>query len=64
MCLPYYDLMLSGTPDTYDEVHRFFINRVRDRLHLCLCMSPVGPALGRRAQQVARHHTYSDGPCL
>lgn len=25
-----------------DALYRFFINRVRAKLHLCICMSPVG----------------------
>jgi hypothetical protein len=45
-------LPLAGVPDTYDNLYSFFINRVRDRLHLVLCFSPVGPKFARWAQQV------------
>jgi dynein heavy chain, axonemal len=40
-----------GVPDTWDNIYSFFINRVRDRLHLVLCVSPVGPSFARWAQQ-------------
>ncbi|PSC73956.1 flagellar outer dynein arm heavy chain gamma [Micractinium conductrix] len=40
-----------GVPDTWDNLHNFFINRVRDRLHLVLCFSPVGKKFARWAQQ-------------
>lgn len=42
----------SGVPDTWDNLHSFFINRVRDRLHMVLCFSPVGKKFTRWAQQV------------
>jgi dynein heavy chain len=41
-----------GVPDTYDNLYSFFINRVRDRLHVVLCFSPVGTKFSRWAQQV------------
>lgn len=41
-----------GVPDTWDNLYSFFINRVRDRLHLVLCFSPVGKKFARWAQQV------------
>ena len=44
----------AGVPDTYDALYSFFINRVRDRLHMVLCFSPVGKRFARWAQQV-RH---------
>lgn len=31
-------------PADRDGVYYFFINRVRGKLHLCICMSPVGEA--------------------
>lgn len=31
-------------PGDRDSVYYFFINRVRSKLHLCICMSPVGEA--------------------
>ncbi|KAL4539251.1 hypothetical protein Ndes2437A_g02216 [Nannochloris sp. 'desiccata'] len=40
-----------GVPDTWDNLYSFFINRVRDRLHLVLSVSPVGPSFARWAQQ-------------
>jgi dynein heavy chain len=40
-----------GVPDTWNNLYSFFINRVRDRLHLVLCVSPVGPSFARWAQQ-------------
>ncbi|KAI3432720.1 hypothetical protein D9Q98_004263 [Chlorella vulgaris] len=40
-----------GVPDTYDNLYSFFINRVRDRLHVVLCFSPVGTKFSRWAQQ-------------
>ena len=38
-------------PDTLDNRWNFFINRVRENLHVMLCFSPVGVKFGRRAQQ-------------
>jgi len=40
-----------GVPDTADNLYAFFMNRVRDKLHLVLCFSPVGPRFARWAQQ-------------
>ena len=34
-----------------DEIYSFFISRVRDNLHICLCMSPVGDAFRTRCRQ-------------
>ncbi|GIQ91203.1 dynein heavy chain, partial [Kipferlia bialata] len=31
-----------------DAIWRFFINRVRDNMHIVICMSPVGEAFRRR----------------
>jgi hypothetical protein len=39
-----------GTPDTWENLYAFFLNRVRDNLHMVLCFSPVGPKFARRAQ--------------
>ena len=41
----------AGVPDTSDALYAFFLGRVRDRLHVVLCFSPVGAKFGRRAQQ-------------
>ncbi|CAL8466541.1 g6077 [Coccomyxa elongata] len=40
-----------GVPDTADNLYTFFLGRVRDRLHVILCFSPVGAKFARRAQQ-------------
>ncbi|KAJ2954382.1 hypothetical protein O0L34_g2646 [Tuta absoluta] len=37
-------------PSDRDAVYFFFINRVRSKLHLCICMSPVGEAFRRRCR--------------
>ncbi|XP_053624487.1 dynein axonemal heavy chain 6 isoform X1 [Plodia interpunctella] len=37
-------------PADRDAVYYFFINRVRGKLHLCICMSPVGEAFRRRCR--------------
>lgn len=42
---------LAGTVDTWDNLYNFFLGRVRDKLHVCLCFSPVGAKFSRRAQQ-------------
>ena len=44
-------LCCAGVPDTPDNLYSFFLGRVRDRLHVILCFSPVGASFGRRAQQ-------------
>ena len=41
----------AGTPDTYDNLYNFFLARVRDQLHVCLCFTPVGEHFERRARQ-------------
>ena len=40
-----------GVLDTWDNLYSFFLNRVRDNLHVCLCFSPVGAKFARRAMQ-------------
>lgn len=37
--------------DTWDNLYSFFLGRVRDKLHIILCFSPVGTKFARRAQQ-------------
>jgi len=37
--------------DTPDYLWKYFINRVRDRLHFCLCFSPVGDKFRTRARK-------------
>ena len=39
-----------GELDSYDNLWSFFMSRVRDNLHLCLCFSPVGDKFSRRAR--------------
>ncbi|XP_048507335.1 dynein axonemal heavy chain 6 [Athalia rosae] len=42
---------LAGIPETArDDIYRYFIGRVRNHLHLMLCMSPVGDAFRRRCR--------------
>ena len=36
--------------DTQDNLWNFFMGRVRDNLHLCLCFSPVGDKFSTRAR--------------
>ena len=40
-----------GTPVSPDALRAFFLARVRARLRILLCLSPVGPALARRVAQ-------------
>jgi dynein heavy chain len=40
----------AGLPETRDAVFGFFINRVRQHLHVVLCMSPVGSAFRSRCR--------------
>jgi dynein heavy chain len=37
--------------DTVDNINALFISRVRESLHICLCMSPVGETLRIRCRQ-------------
>jgi dynein heavy chain len=37
--------------DTLDNISNLFISRVREYLHICLCMSPVGDTLRVRCRQ-------------
>jgi dynein heavy chain len=37
--------------DTVDNIQALFIDRVRENLHICLCMSPVGETLRVRCRQ-------------
>ena len=41
----------AGVLDTWDNLYSFFLERVRNKLHVCLCFSPVGVKFSRRAQQ-------------
>jgi dynein heavy chain len=48
---PAYRAARPGAPDTWDALYRFFLERVRDNLHVVMCFSPVGAKFARRAQQ-------------
>lgn len=37
--------------DTLDNINSLFVSRVRENLHICLCMSPVGETLRVRCRQ-------------
>eukprot|EP00599_Poterioochromonas_sp_BG-1_P017876 CAMPEP_0173166600 /NCGR_PEP_ID=MMETSP1105-20130129/22117_1 /TAXON_ID=2985 /ORGANISM="Ochromonas sp., Strain BG-1" /LENGTH=3828 /DNA_ID=CAMNT_0014087887 /DNA_START=639 /DNA_END=12125 /DNA_ORIENTATION=- len=41
----------AGIPETRDNCLAYFVSRVRDKLHIVLCMSPVGDALRIRCRQ-------------
>ena len=41
----------AGIPETRDNCIAHFISRVRDKLHVVLCMSPVGDSLRIRCRQ-------------
>jgi len=38
-------------PDSLDNINALFVNLVRENLHICLCMSPVGETLRVRCRQ-------------
>ena len=40
----------EGYQDTPEQLHEFFVNKVRRNLHLGLCFSPVGEAFRFRAR--------------
>lgn len=42
---------IPAQPDTYENLYTYYLNRVRDNLHLVLCFSPVGAKFARRAMQ-------------
>jgi len=41
----------KGIPETRDNCYNYFVQRVREMLHIVLCMSPVGDALRVRCRQ-------------
>ena len=49
-CRPAFKKEAPGQVDSYDNLWNFFLSRVRDNLHLCLCFSPVGDKFSRRAR--------------
>jgi dynein heavy chain len=40
----------KGIPETPDKLWELFINRVRENLHIVVCMSPVGEDFSRRVR--------------
>jgi dynein heavy chain len=60
--VPIYDAMRSiasaeGVAQTPDKLWEIFINRVRDKVHVILCMSPIGE--GRKMHELSAHtNTY------
>jgi dynein heavy chain, axonemal len=44
-------LKAEGIPETRDNCFGQFVSRIRDKLHIVLCMSPVGDALRIRCRQ-------------
>ncbi|XRB20985.1 dynein heavy chain [Pseudoscourfieldia marina] len=40
-----------GIPETREALYQAFVNRVRNNLHIVLCMSPVGEAFRSRCRQ-------------
>jgi len=50
-CRPIAKRTIKGFIDTMDNLMKFFMDRVRNNLHLCLCMSPVGDTLASRARK-------------
>ena len=47
---PVFKAANPGTPDTWDNLYQFFLNRVRDNLHVILCF--------RCVRALARTHTH------
>lgn len=41
----------GNTNESPDAVHEFFFNRVKDNMHLSICMSPVGEAFRNYCRQ-------------
>lgn len=41
----------TGTEDTPENLHKFFVKRVRDRLHLIICLSPTGKHFTQLSQK-------------
>ena len=40
----------EGIPDTKENCWNWFINQVKNNLHMALCFSPVGESFRRRAR--------------
>ena len=41
----------AGLPDTRESCYEYFINVVRDNLHVILCFSPIGEAIKVRTRR-------------
>ena len=54
----------AGQPDTFEATYSFFLGRVRDRLHVCLCFSPVGPQFARRDTMQYQHLQLTNHTCI
>jgi len=39
-----------GLPDTKDDLWNYFVEKVRDNMHIVLCMSPAGETLRKRCR--------------
>jgi dynein heavy chain len=50
-CRPIAKKTMKGFIDTMENLMKFFMDRVRNNLHLCLCMSPVGDTLASRSRK-------------
>ena len=44
------DAKKVGMGDTADQVYKFFLDRVRNNLHVVLCLSPIGEAFRERVR--------------
>jgi dynein heavy chain len=40
----------KGIPETKDELWNFFVDKIRENLHVCLCFSPAGDTLRIRCR--------------
>ena len=45
------ECVLNGVQSTPEDLKRYLINKVRDRLHVILCMSPAHPLFATRARR-------------
>jgi dynein heavy chain, axonemal len=42
---------VAGVQDTWENLYSFFLDRVREKLHIILCFSPVQAKFASKAQQ-------------
>ena len=45
------EMSLVGKPTTSEDLKRYLVDKVRDRLHVVLCMSPAHPDFSTRARR-------------